>query len=432
MICLKKWLRLEGGALMEFEISARVRELRSQLENFMDSYVLPHNGLYHREVAAGRYPLELIDDLKALARWEGLWNLFLPELQEHEPGTALSNLEYAPLAEVMGRVHWASEAFNCSAPDTGNMELLHRFATDAQRRQWLEPLLDGDIRSCFAMSEPDAASSDATNIQTLVRREGGHYVLNGRKWFITGPAHPRCKLAVVMAVSDPSPDADRHRRHSILLVPMDAPGLEVVRNIPIMHYHSPEGHCELVFRNVRVPAENLLGEEGAGFAMAQARLGPGRIHHCMRSIGQCEVALELMRQRALERRTFGKYLYEHANVSEWIARSRLEIDQARLLVLQAAWRIDRDGAAAARSDVSGIKVVVAQLQTRVMDRAMQIFGAMGLSSDTPLSYLWTWGRALRLLDGPDETHLQVVARAEIDKARENPGASAAYFTLPDE
>lgn len=413
---------------MDFSCSPKVEELRYRVSDFIDRYVLPYNAQWHAEVAEGRYPLTLIDDLKALARDEGLWNLFLPGLRDDEPGTRLTNLEYAPIAEVMGRVHWAPEVFNCNAPDSGNMELLHMFADDAQRRQWLDPLLAGEIRSCFAMSEPDIASSDATNIQTMIRRDGDEYVINGRKWFITGPSHPNCRFAIVLGVSGES--SEKHRRHSMLLVPMDAPGLELVRNIPIMHYHSPEGHCELVFRNVRVPAANLLGEEGAGFAMAQARLGPGRIHHCMRSIGQCEVALELMRERALERRTFGKYLSDYANVGDWIAQSRLEIDQARLLVLQAAWQIDRYGAQAARTAVSAIKVVVAQLQTRVVDRAIQVFGAMGLSPDTPLSYLWTWGRAMRFLDGPDEVHLRVVARDEFAKAREMRGATAPYFPIP--
>ncbi|MCH8506016.1 MAG: acyl-CoA dehydrogenase family protein [Ectothiorhodospiraceae bacterium] len=266
-------------------------------------------------------------------------------------------------------------------------------------------------------------------MQTSIRREGDEYVINGRKWFITGPGHPNCRFAIVMGISDS--DAEPHRRHSMVLVPMDSPGLERVRNIPIMHYHSPEGHFELVFRNVRVPAGNLLGEEGAGFAMAQARLGPGRIHHCMRSIGQCEVALELMRERAGERRTFGKYLSDRGNVTDWIAESRLEIDQARLLVLQAAWMIDNHGAKAARTAVSGIKVVVARMQTRIVDRAMQVFGAMGLTPDTPLSYLWTWGRAMRFLDGPDEVHLGVVAREELRRARETRGQTAPYYTLPD-
>lgn len=414
---------------MDFQYSARTEEFRTRVREFMDRYVLPYNAQWHAEAAQGRYPLTLIDDLKALARDEGLWNLCLPALHDSEPGTRLSNLEYAPVAEIMGRVHWASEVFNCSAPDSGNMELLQLFATDLQRRRWLDPLLAGEIRSCFAMSEPDVASSDATNLQTVIRRDGDDYVINGRKWFVTGAAHPNCRLAIVLGVSDSRGD-DPHRRHSMVLVPMDTPGLQVARNIPIMHYHSPEGHCELVFRDVRVPANALLGEEGAGFAMAQARLGPGRIHHCMRSIGQSEVALELMRERVLERRAFGKYLHDYANIRDWIAHSRLEIDQARLLVLQAAWQIDRYGAQAARTAVSAIKVVAAQLQTRVLDRAMQVFGAMGLSPDTPLSYLWTWGRALRFLDGPDEVHLRVVARDELARARENRGATAPYFPIP--
>ncbi len=414
---------------MDFSYSPRSEELRMQVRDFMDQYVLPYNAQWHAEVARGTYPLELINNLKDLARWDGLWNLFLPNLPDDAPGTGLSNLDYAPIAELMGRMHWASEVFNCSAPDTGNMELLNLFATPDQREQWLDPLFRGEIRSCFAMSEPDVASADATNIQTSIRRDGDDYVINGRKWFITGPTHPNCRLAIVLGVSDA--DAEPHRRHSMVLVPMDAPGLELVRNIPIMHYHSPEGHCELVFRNVRVPADSLLGEPGHGFAMAQARLGPGRIHHCMRSIGQCEVALELMRERAGERRTFGKYLSERANVADWIAESRLEIDQARLLVLHAAWLIDQHGAKAARTAVSAIKVVVARLQTRVVDRAMQVFGAMGLTPDTPLSYLWTWGRAMRFLDGPDEVHLGIVARDELRKARDMRGATAPWFTFPD-
>ncbi len=417
---------------MDFAHSERSKAIREQVFQFMEQYVLPYNAQWHAQVARGDYPLELVNDIKALARWDGLWNLFLPGLREEEPGTALSTLDYAPVAETMGRVHWASEVFNCSAPDTGNMELLHLFASPAQYRDWLMPLLEGEIRSCFAMSEPDVASSDATNIQTSIRRDGDEYVINGRKWFITGANHPNCRLAIVLGVSDEDAGADRHRRHSMVLVPMDAPGLEIARNIPIMHYHSPEGHCELVFRNVRVPAANLLGKEGEGFAMAQARLGPGRIHHCMRSIGQCEVALELMRERALERRSFGKHLSEQANINEWIAHSRLEIDQARLLVLQAAWQIDQHGARAAHTAVSAIKVVVAQLQTRVLDRAIQVFGAMGLTPDTPLSYLWTWGRAMRFLDGPDEVHLRTVARAELRRAKETRGSTAPYFTLTED
>ena len=420
---------------MNFEYPPQVRALRQRLEDFFDRYVLPFNAAWHQSVANGVFPPPFMADLKALARSEGLWNLFLPGLRDDEPGLALSNLAYAPLAEIMGRLPWASEVFNCSAPDTGNMELLHLFATPEQNRQWLHPLLGGEIRSAFAMSEPDVASSDPTNLQTRVRQDGAQWVLNGRKWFITGAAHPDCQLLIVMCRSG-GEDSDKHARHSMVLVPMDTPGVTLVRNIPIMQHHSPEGHCEIVFKDVRVPLGALLGEEGAGFAMAQARLGPGRIHHCMRTIGQCELALSLMCDRTLERHAFGKYLADFANVQEWIAESRLEIDQARLLVLRAAWRLDQpEGSperAQARVDVSAIKVVAARLQTRVVNRAMQVFGAMGLSPDTPLAYFWTWGRAMHLLDGPDEVHLRSVARHELAQARESRGATAAYFTLPEQ
>jgi acyl-CoA dehydrogenase len=370
-------------------------------------------------------------DLKALAKSEGLWNLFLPSLRDDEPGTRLSNLAYAPLAEVMGRLPWASEVFNCSAPDTGNMELLHRFASPAQNQQWLQPLLQGKIRSAFAMSEPDVASSDPTNLQTRAGQLGDSWAINGRKWFTTGAAHPACKLLIVMCRSGDD-EAGKHARHSMLLVPLDTPGVTVLRNIPIMQHHSPEGHCEITFRDVRVPLDHLLGQAGEGFAMAQARLGPGRIHHCMRTIGQCELALSMMCERTLEREAFGKHLSDFANVQEWIAESRLEIDQARLLVLRAAWQLDVGQSAQSRVDVSAIKVVAARLQTRVVNRAIQVFGAMGLSNDTPLAYFWTWGRAMHLLDGPDEVHLRTVARHELAQARQHLGASAAYFTLPEQ
>jgi len=416
---------------MDFEYTPQVQARRQRLEEFIDRYVLPYNGAWHRSVAQGVFPPPFLEDLKALAKSEGLWNLFLPGLRDDEPGERLSNLEYAPLAEIMGRLPWASEVFNCSAPDTGNMELLHLFATPEQTSRWLRPLLDGEIRSAFAMSEPDVASSDPTNLQTRIRHEGGELVLSGRKWFVTGAAHPNCKLLIVMCRSGDDSDA-KHARHSMLLVPMDAPGVTLERNIAIMQHHTPEGHCEIVFREVRVPATNLLGQEGAGFAMAQARLGPGRVHHCMRTIGQCELALSLMCERTLERHLFGKYLADFANVQEWIAESRLEIDQARLLVLRAAWRIDQGQREQARADVAAIKVVTARLQTRVVNRAMQVFGAMGLSPDTPLAYFWTWGRALQLLDGPDEVHLRSVARHELAQAREHRGATAAYFTLPEQ
>ena len=416
---------------MDFEYSPQVQARRQRLEEFIERYVLPYNGAWHRSVAQGVFPPPFMDDLKALAKAEGLWNLFLPGLQDDEPGERLSNLEYAPLAEVMGRLPWASEVFNCSAPDTGNMELLHLFATPEQNRQWLHPLLEGEIRSAFAMSEPDVASSDPTTLQTRMRHEGNQLVLNGRKWFITGALHPNCKLLIVMCRSG-ADDAAKHAQHSMLLVPMDTPGVSIERNIAIMQHHTPEGHCEIIFRDVRVPATNLLGQEGAGFAMAQARLGPGRIHHCMRTVGQCELALAMMCERTLERHAFGKYLADFANVQEWIAESRLEIDQARLLVLRAAWRLDQGQLEQARTDVAAIKVVAARLQTRVVNRAMQVFGAMGLSPDTPLAYFWTWGRALQLLDGPDEVHLRSVARHELAQARDKRGATAAYFTLPEQ
>ncbi|MBL0148164.1 MAG: acyl-CoA dehydrogenase family protein [Ideonella sp.] len=419
---------------MDFQYSEDSVAMQEALRRFMQRHVLPANLEWHRQAESGTYPVALLRPLKALAKEGGFWNLFLPGLREHEPGTRLGNLDYAPLAEIMGRLPWASEVFNCSAPDTGNIELLHLAATPEQYQQWLLPLLEGEIRSCFAMSEPDVASSDATNLRTTVTRQGDEVVINGRKWFITGAAHPNCKLAIVMGVSDDgrvddAAGADKHHRHSMVLVPMDAPGLSVVRNIPVMHHLAPEGHCELVFKNVRVPAANLLGEEGQGFALAQARLGPGRVHHCMRTIGQCELALELMCARALERRAFGKRVADFSNVQDWIGHSRVEIDQARLLVLHAAWRMDQRGNQAARVDVSAIKLVAAQLQTRVLDRAMQVFGAMGLTPDTPLSALWSWGRAFRVFDGPDEVHLRVIARDELAKAQDQLGATAAYYLL---
>ena len=420
---------------MDFEYSPQVQQMRQRLEEFVDRYVLPYNGAWHRSVAQGIYPPPFLEDLKALAKAEGLWNLFLPGLRSDQPGQALSNLEYAPLAEIMGRLPWASEVFNCSAPDTGNMELLQLFATPEQDRQWLRPLLNGEIRSAFAMSEPDVASSDPTNLQTRAHHEGDQWVVNGRKWFTTGASHPYCKLLIVMCRTGDDA-AGKHAQHSMVLVPMDTLGVKVLRNISIMQHQSPEGHCEIVFSNARVPASNLLGQEGAGFSMAQARLGPGRIHHCMRTIGQCELALALMCERTLERQVFSKYLADFANVQEWIAESRLEIDQARLLVLRAAWRLDQEEYLPERKhgriDVAAIKVVTARLQTRVVNRAIQVFGAMGLSPDTPLAYFWTWGRAMQLLDGPDEVHLRSVARHELQQTRQNRGSTSAYFTLPEQ
>ena len=425
---------------MDFAPSARAQALRERMDAFVERYLLPHNPAWHRAVQEGAYPPPFMEDLKALAREEGLWNLFLPGLRDDEPGTRLTHLEYAPLAESMGRLPWAAEVFNCSAPDTGNMELLHRFASPAQRQQWLEPLLQGHIRSAFAMSEPDVASSDPTNLQTTVRREGDTLVVQGRKWFITGAAHPHCRLLIVLCRNaddegsgEPMPDS--HHQHSMVLVPLDAPGVQVLRNISVLHQHTPEGHCEILLHQVRVPASHLLGDWGAGFAMAQARLGPGRVHHCMRSIGQCELALQLAAERALERRTFGKYLSEQSNVQDWLAQARIAIDQARLLVLQTAWMLDQGDAlpaAQVRAQVAAIKVVAAQLQSNVLDRAIQVFGAMGLSPDTPLAQFWTWGRALHFMDGPDEVHLRSVARHELAQARSRMGASSAWFTTPEQ
>ena len=413
---------------MDFELSPLAQQLQQRLHDFMLQHVWPANPEWLRIAESGEFPLAIVDDLKAKARVQGLWNLFLPGLRDDEPGTRLSNLDYAPLAEVMGRVAWASEVFNCNAPDTGNMELLHLFATPAQRERWLQPLLEGEIRSCFGMSEPDVASSDATNIATSIRREGDEFVINGRKWFTTGALHPNCRLCIVMGVT--GTEGDAHQRHSMVLVPMDAPGVQIVRNVPIMSHHAPEGHCEVLFRHVRVPLSNLLGEAGRGFALAQARLGPGRVHHCMRTIGQCELALELMCERALGRRAFGKALADFANVQDWIAHARVRIDQARLLVLRAAWLMDRQGNAAARVDVAAIKLVSADLHTWVLDRAIQVFGAMGLTPDTPLAAMWTWGRAMHFLDGPDEVHLRTVARQELAAARKRMGSTAAYYNPP--
>lgn len=412
---------------MNFEFPKDVQLMQRTMRRFLDEKILPCNNAYEAVAETGRFPTEVMEPLKAQAREAGLWNIFLPGLRDDEPGTRLSNMEYAPLAEIMGRIPWAAEVFNCNAPDTGNMELLHLFASAQQRSDWLEPLMDGRIRSCFAMTEPDVASSDATNIQTTITRDGNHYVINGRKWFTTGAMHPNCQLSIVMGVTDPSPEALKHRRHSMVLVPMDTQGLKVVRNVAIMNHYAPEGHCEVTFTNVRVPTNNLLGEENAGFSLAQARLGPGRVHHCMRTIGQCELALELMCERALTRKAFGKHLSDFANIQDWIAKSRVEIDQARLYVLQAAWKMDTYGNKSAHLDVSAIKLVAAQLQTRVVDRAIQVFGAMGITSDTPLSFLWSWGRAMRFFDGPDEVHLRSIARAELAKSKENLGSTAPYY-----
>lgn len=413
---------------MDFAFSPRVEALRRQLQDFMDAHVVPRHAQWLAEARGGGLPVSFMADLKALAHSEGLWNLFLPGLRDDEPGTRLSNLEYAPLAEIMGRIPWASEVFNCSAPDTGNMELLHLFASPAQRQRWLLPLLAGEIRSAFAMSEPDVASADASNVQTLIRRDGEHYVLNGRKWFISNACHPQCRLLIVMGKS--APDADPHRQQSMLLVPIDTPGVQVLRNIPVLNHVSAEGHAEILLREVRVPRDHLLGAEGDGFVMAQARLGPGRVHHCMRAIGMAELALQLLLERCQERRVFGRYLAQYANIGDWIGESRLDIEQARLLVLKTAWMLDTVGARAARREIAMIKAQVPRMLCRVVDRAMQVFGAMGLSPDTPLADFYTQGRALRFADGPDEVHLRSLARWELEASARQRGQTAAYLTPP--
>lgn len=395
---------------MEFAYSDKVNGLRKQLSDFMDRYIYPNEQTYRDQVATSDRPhhhVEIVDELKAKAKAESLWNLFLPD-DEH--GAGLTNLEYAPLAEIMGHVGWASEVFNCSAPDTGNMEILAQFGTPEQKKEWLIPLLNGEIRSAFAMTEPDVASSDATNIQLTIKRDGDEYVLNGRKWWISGAARERCKIFIVMGKTDPDAP-DRHRQQSMVLVPKHTPGVTIVRNLPVMGYIDNESHCEVLFENVRVPVSNLLGEEGGGFAIAQARLGPGRIHHCMRSIGAAQRALELMCKRATSRIAFGKPLSEQGVIQEWIAQSCLEIEQARLLTLKAAWMIDTLGKKAAQNEIAMIKIVAPEVHTNVVLRAMQVFGGAGLSDDFPLAAMWAHGRVLHIADGPDEVHKRALAKS---------------------
>jgi acyl-CoA dehydrogenase len=397
---------------MDFAYTEKVERLRKQLNDFMNRYIYPNEQTFHDQVAASGNPhhhAEIVDELKVKARAEGLWNLFLPD---KEYGAGLTNLEYAPLAEYMGRVTWSSEAFNCAAPDTGNMEILAQFGTPAQKQEWLQPLLNGEIRSAFAMTEPDVASSDATNIQFSIRREGAEYVLNGRKWWISGAARDRCSIFIVMGKTDPH-NADRYRQQSMVLVPRNTPGLTIKRNLPVMGYIDNEGHSELLFENVRVPTSNLLGEEGGGFAIAQARLGPGRIHHCMRAIGSATYALELMCRRATSRVAFGKPLAEQGVIQDWIAQSELEIEQARLLTLKAAWMIDTLGKKAAQKEIAMIKIAAPEVLTNVVNRAIQVFGGAGMSDDFPLASMWAHGRTLHLVDGPDEVHKRALAKLVI-------------------
>ena len=395
---------------MDFAYSDRVNGLRQQMSDFMDRYVYPNEQTFKDQLAASGNPFhhtEIVDELKAKARAEGLWNLFLPN---SEYGAGLTNQEYAPLAEITGRVTWAPEVFNCNAPDTGNMEILAQFGTEEQKRQWLRPLLDGEIRSAFAMTEPDVASSDATNIQLTMRREGDEYVLNGRKWWTSGAGRPRCKILIVMGKTAPD-DPNIHRQQSMILVPIDTPGVTVVRNLPVFGYNENETHCEVTFVDVHVPTSNLLGEEGGGFAIAEARLGPGRIHHCMRCIGAAQRCLELMCQRASSRVAFGKSLAQQGVIQTWIAESACEIEQARLLTLKAAWMIDTVGKKAAQTEIAMIKVIAPSVLTRVADRAIQVFGGGGVSDDFPVAGLYAAGRVLRLADGPDEVHNRSIARA---------------------
>jgi acyl-CoA dehydrogenase len=393
---------------MDFELSLKAQQLHDALSEFMTEHVYPAEPVY-ADWRARNDPHAvppIMAELKAAARKRGLWNLFLPDV------SGLTNLEYAPLAELTGRsLTLAPEALNCNAPDTGNMEVLHMFGTPEQRKQWLEPLLDGRIRSAFAMTEPQVASSDATNIETSITRDGDGYVINGRKWFITNAADERCKIFIVMGKTDPS--APAHRQQSQILVPRDTPGLEIVRHLPIFGYQDQSGHSEIVFTDVRVPASNLIATEGDGFMIAQARLGPGRIHHCMRAIGIAERALELMCRRAVSRVAFGKTLAEQGVVQQQIAESRMAIEQARLMVLKTAWLIDKEGARAARSEIAAIKVVVPRITLEVLDRAIQVHGAAGVSDDTPLAAMYAWVRAMRIFDGPDEVHARTVARQEL-------------------
>jgi acyl-CoA dehydrogenase len=397
---------------VDFEFSERSTKLQEQLLAFMDSHVYPAESVYEEQMAASGDPHfhpPVIEELKVAARERGLWNLFMPHKTAWTDG--LPNLDYAPLAEITGRSHLGPEALNCSAPDTGNMEILALFGTPAQQDEWLVPLLNGEIRSCFAMTEPAVASSDATNIQCEIRRDGDDYVINGRKWWTSGAASERCKVAILMGKTDPT--APTHLQQSMVLVPLDAPGVTKVRALPVFGYQDREGHSEIVFEDVRVPATNLLGEEGGGFAIAQARLGPGRIHHCMRCLGAAERALELMCRRVRDRVAFGKPLAEQGVIQEWIADSRIEIEQARLLTLKTAWLMDTVGNKGARIEVSAIKVAAPNVALRVIDRAIQAHGGGGVSDDFPLAAMYAGIRTLRLADGPDEVHRRQIARREL-------------------
>ncbi len=398
-----------------FEPTARTQELRDRLIAFCDTHIYPNESLFHAQIERERWQVApIVEELKIKARAAGLWNLFLPH---SDRGAGLTNLEYAPLCEVMGRSPgFGPEVFNCSAPDTGNMEVLARYGTPAQQERWLTPLLDGRIRSCFAMTEPDVASSDATNIRSTITRDGGDYVINGHKWWISGAGDPRCAIAIFMGQSNP--DAAPHQRQSMILVPMDTKGITIKRMMRVFGYDdAPHGHAEITFENVRVPAENMLLGEGRGFEIAQGRLGPGRIHHCMRLVGVAERALETMRARVSSRVAFGKTLAEQGTIRRDLAQSRIEIDQARLLTMQAAHLMDTVGNKAARAEIAMIKVVAPNVALGVLDRAIQAHGAKGVSQDTFLAHAWASARSLRLADGPDEVHLEAIAKLELAKSR---------------
>ncbi len=401
---------------MDFSHSPKVAALRERLLAFMDEHIVPNDHLHHEQHAAmtDRWqPVPIVEALKPRAREAGLWNLFLPESGH---GAGLTNLEYAPLAEIMGRYPWASEVFNCSAPDTGNMETLERYGTAAHKERWLKPLLAGEIRSCFAMTEPDVASSDATNIQTRILRDGDHYVINGRKWWSSGAGDPRCAIFIVMGKTDP--EAEKHKQQSMILVPRDTPGVTIRRMLPVFGFDdAPHGHAEILFENVRVPADNILLGEGRGFEIAQGRLGPGRIHHCMRAIGLAERALEMMCRRALERRPFGKPLADQGVIIDRIAQSRILIDQCRLLTLHAAWRMDTVGNKVARTEIAEIKVAAPDMACQVIDWAIQAHGAAGVTEDFGLAYMYKIARTLRIVDGPDEVHKFQLGRMELNKYR---------------
>ena len=401
---------------MNFDYSDKVKELQKKLTAFMDEYIYPNEKVYAEQIDKkdrfSKIP-PIMEELKEKAKQAGLWNLFLPE---SEYGAGLTNLEYAPLCEIMGRSSIAPEVFNCAAPDTGNMEVLVRYGTEEQKDQWLKPLLEGEIRSCFSMTEPGVASSDATNIQASIVRDGNEYVINGTKWWSSGAGDPRCKIAIVMGKNDPN--APTYEQQSMILVPLDTPGVTIKRVLPVFGYdHAPHGHAEIEYNNVRVPATNMLWGEGKGFAIAQGRLGPGRIHHCMRSIGAAERALEEMCKRVQSRTAFGKKLAEQGVIQQWIADSRIEIEQARLLTLKAAYMMDTVGNKEAKSEIAMIKVVAPNMALKVIDRAIQAFGGAGVSDDFPLAASWANIRTLRLADGPDEVHRRAIARYEMKKYR---------------